>query len=415
MRKFNIPLSVVILFAALLSHAQEVRLPLEKDSLRFAVIGDNGTGDKPEYDIGGKLAAVHAMWPFDFVVMMGDNLYGGEAPRDFQNKFEKPYQALLSSGVKFYATLGNHDDPARQVPYKPFNMGGKHYYTFKPKEGVRFFSLDSNYMDKTQLDWFEKELKSSGSEWKIVFFHHPIYSSGLRHGSNLELRSVLEPLMVKYGVDVVLSGHEHFYERVKPQKKIRYFIMGSSGQLRRGNIGKTALTEKGFDQDNAFMLAMIAGARAGYGQSVRPDLCGGWRVISIPTATKVPFRNGADGVVPLLKRRMVERISSRTASRFSNTHLFSNRITVTLNRFRNSDLSVSKSAPISVMWPAPSSSTARRHSGQKKSTMYGPMLCCRRNFFPSSLESFRRVHRKASAGVRFRRSSLRRPFEDSRL
>ena len=232
MRKFNIPLSVVILFAALLSHAQEVRLPLEKDSLRFAVIGDNGTGDKPEYDIGGKLAAVHAMWPFDFVLMMGDNLYGGEAPRDFQNKFEKPYQALLSSGVKFYATLGNHDDPARQVPYKPFNMGGKHYYTFKPKEGVRFFSLDSNYMDKTQLDWFEKELKSSGSEWKIVFFHHPIYSSGLRHGSNLELRSVLEPLMVKYGVDVVMSpGDEtplpafpvfhHGLQRTTAQRKYR--------------------------------------------------------------------------------------------------------------------------------------------------------------------------------------------------
>lgn len=259
MRKFKIPLSVVILFAAFLSHAQEMRLPLEKGSLRFAVIGDNGTGDKPEYDVGGKLTAVHAMWPFDFVLMMGDNLYGGETPRDFQNKFEKPYQALLSSGVKFYATLGNHDDPARQVPYKPFNMGGKHYYTFKPKEGVRFFSLDSNYMDKTQLDWFEKELKSSGSEWKIVFFHHPIYSSGLRHGSNLELRSVLEPLMVKYGVDVVMSGHEHFYERIKPQKNIRYFIVGSSGQLRKRNIGKTALTDKGFDQDNVFMLAMIAG------------------------------------------------------------------------------------------------------------------------------------------------------------
>jgi 3',5'-cyclic AMP phosphodiesterase CpdA len=161
--------------------------------------------------------------------------------------------------VKFYATLGNHDDPARQTPYEKFNMGGKHYYSFKPKEGVRFFSLDSNYMDKRQLDWFENELKSSGSAWKIVFFHHPIYSSGEKHGSNVELRTVLEPVMVNNGVDVVLTGHEHFYERIKPQKGIHYFIVGSSGQLRKGNIGKTELTEKGFDRDNTFMLAEIVG------------------------------------------------------------------------------------------------------------------------------------------------------------
>src|SRR5262249_31670462 len=138
-------------------------------------------------------------------------------------------------------------------------MGGKHYYSFKPKNGVRFFSLDSNYMDKKQLEWFENEVKTSGSGWKIVYFHHPIYSSGEKHGSNLELRPVPEPSFVNSGVDVVLSGHEHFYERIKPQKGIQYFIVGSSGQLREGNIGKTDLTAKGFDRDNTFMLVEIAG------------------------------------------------------------------------------------------------------------------------------------------------------------
>src|SRR5258708_24623903 len=118
MCKLHILLSVAILFAALLTHAQEVRLSLEKDSLRFAVIGDNGTGDKPEYDIGGKLTAVHAIWPFDFVLMMGDNLYGGEAPRDFPHKFEKPYQALLSSVCTVYATLGEPRGPAPPLSYR---------------------------------------------------------------------------------------------------------------------------------------------------------------------------------------------------------------------------------------------------------------------------------------------------------
>jgi 3',5'-cyclic AMP phosphodiesterase CpdA len=259
MRNINLLLLVVCVVAVSFVFAQNIQLPMKKDSVRFAAIGDNGTGGRAEYEIADKLTATHQRFPFEFVVMMGDNLYGGQAPKDFLNKFEKPFKGLLDLGVKFYAALGNHDDPARQISYEKFNMGGKHYYSFKPKDGVRFFSLDSNYMDKRQLDWFENELKSSMSEWKIVYFHHPIYSSGEKHGSNVELRSTLEPLMVKYGVDVVLTGHEHFYERIKAQKGIRYFIIGSSGKLREGNIAQTELTAKGFDQDNTFMLGEITG------------------------------------------------------------------------------------------------------------------------------------------------------------
>ena len=259
MRKAKLLLTVIILLAALVSYAQNTKLPLKKDSVAFAVIGDNGTGGSAQYEIAQRLTATRVKFPFDFVLMMGDNLYGGDNARDFEKKFEKSYRALLDLGVKFYAALGNHDDPGRQIVYEKFNMGGKKYYSFKPKDGVRFFALDSNYMDKKQLEWLEGELKASASEWKIAFFHHPIYSSGEKHGSNVELRNVLEPVMVKYGVDVVFTGHEHFYERMKPQKGINYFIVGSSGKLRKGNIGRSALTAKGFDQDNSFMVAEIAG------------------------------------------------------------------------------------------------------------------------------------------------------------
>jgi hypothetical protein len=259
MSKLRFGFVMLVLFAAVAALAQEIRLPVQEDSLRFAVIGDSGTGQKEGYDVAAKAAASRARFPFEFVLMLGDNLYGSENPRDFERKFEKPYRALLDANVKFYAALGNHDDPARQISYKHFNMGGKKYYSFRPKLGVRFFALDSNYMDKAQLDWLDKELKASGSEWKIVFFHHPIYSSGLKHGSNVEIRTVLEPVLVKYGVDVVLAGHEHFYERIKPQKGINYFIVGSSAKLREENIGKTQFTAKGFDEDNVFMLAEIVG------------------------------------------------------------------------------------------------------------------------------------------------------------
>jgi hypothetical protein len=136
-------------------------------------------------------------------------------------------------------------------------MNGERYYTFKPADGVRFFALDSNYIDDRQLQWLEKELAASGSDWKICFFHHPLYSSGERHGSADVQRERLEPLFLKYGVDVVFSGHEHFYERIKPQKGIAYFTIGNSAKLRKGNIAKTTLTAKGWDQGYGFMLAEI--------------------------------------------------------------------------------------------------------------------------------------------------------------
>jgi 3',5'-cyclic AMP phosphodiesterase CpdA len=140
-------------------------------------------------------------------------------------------------------------------------MDGKLYYSFKaPKEKVRFFVLDSTYPVPEQIDWFGKELEGSKDDWKIVYFHHPMYSSGRTHGSDLKLREALEPLMVRYNVSVVFTGHDHFYERIKPQHGIVHFVVGSGGQLRVGNIDRAStLTAKGFDSDLAFMAAEISG------------------------------------------------------------------------------------------------------------------------------------------------------------
>ena len=224
------------------------------------MIGDSGTGGSAQQRVAQQIVASRARFPFDFALMLGDNLYGGEDPGDYEKKFERPYKPLLDAGVKFYAALGNHDDPAQRF-YKPFNMNGERYYSFKPPkgDGVRFFALDSNYMSKEQLAWLEKELAASGSDWKICFFHHPIYSSGDRHGSDEALREQVEPLFVKYGVSVVFTGHEHFYERLKPQKGITYIISGSAAKLRKGDIEKSDMTAKGYDTGYAFVLAEITG------------------------------------------------------------------------------------------------------------------------------------------------------------
>jgi Calcineurin-like phosphoesterase len=250
--------SLTLVVAALAAPAAlDITLPNAKDSVKIAIIGDSGTGDSAQYKIAEQLIASRAKFPYEFALMMGDNLYGGNKPKDFDQKFETPYKPLLDSGMKFYATLGNHDNPNERM-YKMFNMNGERFYTFKPKNNVRFFALDSNYMDKPQLQWLDKELAASGSDWKIVFFHHPIYSSGGTHGSDLQLREQLEPLFLKYGVDAVFSGHEHFYERIKPQKGIYYFVSGGAGKVRKGDVGKTPLTAKAFDTGYHFMLVEFA-------------------------------------------------------------------------------------------------------------------------------------------------------------
>jgi 3',5'-cyclic AMP phosphodiesterase CpdA len=253
--------TTLILTALLLTGllpAQELSLPNKPGSFRFAVIGDTGTGARASYDVAARLAQYREKFEFDLVLMLGDNMYGGQKPKDYRTKFEIPYKPLLDAGVKFYAALGNHDDP-NQRSYKLFNMNGERFYTFRPRDGIRVFALDSNYMDRTQLAWLEKELAASGSDWKIAFFHHPLYSSGRRHGSDLQLRGILEPLFVQHNVSVVLTGHDHFYERIKPQRGITHFVIGGSAKLREGNVRKSGITAKAFDTDNSFALMEIDG------------------------------------------------------------------------------------------------------------------------------------------------------------
>lgn len=233
-------------------------LPLKEGSTRFMGVGDTGTGGKEQYELAGVMSRYWDAFPFEFALMMGDNLYNSEKAEDYKRKFEDAYKPLLDHGVKFYASLGNHDE-SNQRFYEKFNMNGEEYYNFK-KGNVSFYALNSNYMDKRQLAWLEEKLKGDTSEWKIAFFHHPPYSSGGKHGSSSSLREVVEPIFLRYGVNVVLAGHEHFYERIKPQKGIYYFISGAGGKLRTGDVKKgSPLTEKAFDTDLSFMLFEVAG------------------------------------------------------------------------------------------------------------------------------------------------------------
>jgi 3',5'-cyclic AMP phosphodiesterase CpdA len=233
-------------------------LPNRPDSVKFAAFGDMGTGDRPQYEVAEQMVAYHQRFAFDTVIMLGDNLYGSQKPNDFVKKFETPYKPLLDAGVKFYASLGNHDNQSN-VNYKYFNMDGQRFYTFA-KKNVRFFALDTDFLDPPQRSWIENALKSATEPWKICYFHHPLYSDGKTHGSSVDLRVILEPLFIKYGVNVVFSGHDHIYERIKPQKGIAYFVSGSGGQLRKGDTRQSAINAFSYDQDQTFMLVEVENA-----------------------------------------------------------------------------------------------------------------------------------------------------------
>ncbi len=246
----------------------ELALPRKDGSVRFAVIGDSGRGDQAQHEIARQMIAWREKFPFDFVVMLGDNIYPPHGADDYVTKFEEPYRALLDAGVTFYAAIGNHD-PDAELAYGKFNMDGHRYYTFRRNErrlaglagaGVRFFVLDSRALDPDQLTWLRDEFRKSQTDWKICYFHHPLYTSGRYTNSARVLRMALEPILIEGDVDVVLSGHEHFYERLLPQHGISYFISGGAGSLRKADIRRpSGLMARGFDTDFHFMMMEVSG------------------------------------------------------------------------------------------------------------------------------------------------------------
>lgn len=242
-------------------------LALRAASLKFAVIGDSGQWSTAQRQTAARLASERDDFKFDFVLMLGDNNYGDGSPESYQRRFEEPFKPLLDAGVKFYASRGNHD-LGPQWEYPHFNMGGQRYYTFQKTSGVlpplvgdrvQFFAIDSVDLDDGQLSWLDRQLSESKAHWKIVFFHHPIYSSGRYAISSAARRSTLEHVLIEHQVDVVFAGHEHMYERMAPQSGVMYFVVGAAGSVRTGDLRPSSYQAAGYDRDLSFLLAQIAG------------------------------------------------------------------------------------------------------------------------------------------------------------
>lgn len=210
-------------------------IPTTEPLFRFVALADTGTGEPGQYAVAEALTRYHQQYPFNLALLAGDNIYpNGEIER-IEEVFEKPYKTLLQSSVKFQACLGNHDIRTEngnlQLSYPGFNMKGR-YYTFR-QDPVHFLALDTNSNADwlTQLTWLEEQLRRSDAPWKVVFGHHPVYSSGV-HGGNKKLVESLTPLFKKYGVQLYINGHDHNYERSRSLNGTTYLTCGAGAMNR---------------------------------------------------------------------------------------------------------------------------------------------------------------------------------------
>jgi 3',5'-cyclic AMP phosphodiesterase CpdA len=217
---------------------------MTEDSATFAVLGDNGTGGRNAMDIALQMARTYEELPYGLVVLLGDISYYGSIADRYEEVFLEPLGPLLDAGVTFELAVGNHEleyepsSEANQEIVQRIDQVGAEGAFYSFVEGpVEFFIIDSSTPQVTgaagpeQMAWLRQALAASTTPWKVAALHHPPYSSGGR-GSSLEVREVLEPLFIESGVDLVLTGHDHHYERTIPIGGVTYVVSGAGSKLR---------------------------------------------------------------------------------------------------------------------------------------------------------------------------------------
>ena len=199
--------------------------PTGPKPFRFLAFGDSGDGERPQYRIARQLAR----WTPDLIIHTGDLVYPRGRIEDYPAHFFRPYAELIAS-VPLYPCLGNHDvrtddgsalldvfrlphnGPPGQQPEREY------WFDYGP---VRFVALDTNYhtdhLGAHVAPWLEGVLRDAGDRWKIVFFHEPVYTHG-KYTEALKLHETIVPVLDRTGVHLVLSGHNHMYERTFPMR-----------------------------------------------------------------------------------------------------------------------------------------------------------------------------------------------------
>jgi 3',5'-cyclic AMP phosphodiesterase CpdA len=209
----------------------------------LAVAGDVGDSGRRLDTTGATMARVDAMQPYDDLLLLGDNVYWTGDPANLPDTVFGPFGALLGRGVGLLAILGNHDvlDGHGDAQMAAMGMPGR--YWSKTVDDLLLIGLDSNNLDPEQVQWLERTLAGSDATWKLVALHHPPYSAGYQ-GSSTEVRALLEPIFIEHGVQLVLSGHDHDYQRSTVIDGVTYIVTGGGSGTRR--TGRDPFTAQSF-------------------------------------------------------------------------------------------------------------------------------------------------------------------------
>ena len=249
------------------------------DRVRMAVLGDNGSGGRQALAVAARMARTYEQRPFGAVVLLGDISYYGSITQRWKEVFLRPLGPLIDAGVRFDLAIGNHDtalernDAAAEEINDHLRLLGTPGEFYKVSHGpVDLFVLDSSMpgmlgtLAADQLDWLDVALAESSNQWRLVALHHPLYSSGT-HGSTIAVRDALEPILTRHRVDLVLTGHDHDYERTHPQDGVTYVVSG--GGCKTTRVGRSAFTAYS-ERTLQFLTIDVEGDRL-EATCIRPD------------------------------------------------------------------------------------------------------------------------------------------------
>jgi hypothetical protein len=217
--------------------------PDQRPELRIAVAGDVGDSGPRIRAVGATVGRLADGDPWDVLLLLGDNVYPTGDPARLPEVVYKPFGPVLDRGTALLAILGNHDVRKGYGDAQMAALGQPGRRWSVERSGVLLVGLDSNRPDDPdQLAWLERTLRDTEAPWKIVALHHPPYSAGYQ-GSNDATRAAFTPLFERYGVQLVLSGHDHDYQRSRPIGATTYIVTGAAAGTRRtGEAGFTAVS-----------------------------------------------------------------------------------------------------------------------------------------------------------------------------
>lgn len=210
--------------------------------IRVMAFGDSGGGGGDQFALREQMEA----YPYELIVHTGDLAYETGSLDAIEKTVFDVYTGLFRH-LPFFPASGNHDyqtlqgAPFRDVFSLPENGDSEKWYSFDYGR-IHFVALDTEADYRTQIEWLDQDLAANQLPWKIVYMHRPPYSSG-NHGSDTTLRNLLAPIVEKHGVQLVLTGHDHHYERMLPQNGVNYVVTGGGG---RGTYSTGASSFTGF-------------------------------------------------------------------------------------------------------------------------------------------------------------------------